>query len=74
MHGIGTTFEQIAAFLDRAGEPYMAVMVRQQVAQLQNCREANRHNVAALHALREQYEPRINYGPRDYRSPAESDG
>lgn len=74
MKGIGTTFEDIADWLEEHGEPYMAVMVRQQCDQLRNCRESNRHNLAAVHELREKYEPRINYGPRDYRSPPESDG
>jgi hypothetical protein len=74
MKGIGTTHEDIAAYLEEHGERYMAVMVRTQTEQLQRARAAAEQNLRRVYELRDKYEPRTHYVPPNYRSPPESDG
>jgi len=51
------TYDDIADHLDAKGERLMAVMVRQQTAQLHECRAAARKTLHEYYALRERYEP-----------------
>ena len=74
MKGIGTTYEEVAAYLEEHGERYMAVMVRQQTEHLQRARAAAEHNLRRVYELRDKYEPQSSYRPSRYRSPPESDG
>lgn len=74
MRGIGTTYEQVASYLEEHGEPFMASMVRMQTEQLQRFKAAAEQNLRRFYELRDKYEPRTHYAPRNYRSPPESDG
>lgn len=74
MRRIGTTYEDVAAYLEQQGERFMASMVRMQTEQLAACRAANESNLRKFYELREKYEPRTHYAPPNYRSPPESDG
>jgi hypothetical protein len=51
------TYDDIANHLESKGERLMAVMVRQQTAQLHECRAAARKTLDEYYALREKYEP-----------------
>ena len=66
------SYEDIASYLDVQQQAGMAVMLRQLLWQLRECREAGERTLKAYYELREKYEPR--YQPTSYRSPPESDG
>lgn len=68
------SYEDIASYLDAQQQRGMAVMLRQLLLQLRDCREANAQTMQAYYALRNKYEPRTQHVPTSYRSPPESDG
>jgi len=68
------SFEDIASYLDAQHQRGMAVMLRQLLWQLRDCREANERTLQAYYALKAKYEPAQHHVHPGYRSPPESDG